>query len=55
MNALKSVLLAILVVGGWLAALLWLSFSVVQIAVEHSTTMTVKAHCLPSEEVPCSH
>jgi cytoskeletal protein RodZ len=52
---LSRVALAVVVIIGWLGALLWLSFSVAQIAVEHTTTTTVRAHCLPAGETPCRH
>jgi hypothetical protein len=48
--------LAVFVVVGWLSALLWLSTSVIQIAVDHSTAVTVVgAHCLPAGDAPCRH
>lgn len=55
MRMFGQTLLAIVVILGWFAALLWLSLSVAQIAVNHTTTTIVRAHCLPSGDEPCRH
>jgi hypothetical protein len=53
---LTRVALAVLVVVGWLFALLWFSASVIQIAVDHSTAVTVVgAHCPSAGDAPCRH
>lgn len=55
-NNLTRTALAVLVIVGWLSALLWLSMSVAQIAVERVSTVTVvRAHCLPAGDAPCRH
>lgn len=55
MKAFGQAALAVAVILGWLLCLIWLVTSVAQIAVEHATTVTVRAHCLPDGENPCSH
>lgn len=55
MKAFGRTALAVAVIGGWLLCLIWLATSVAQIAVEHATTVTIRAHCLPAQGDPCSH
>ena len=55
MRSLGRFALAVAVITGWTLALIWLSFSVAQIAVERATTVSVKAHCLPAQDSQCSH
>lgn len=48
-SQLARTALAVLVIVGWVTALLWLSFSVAQIAVERAVTVPhPQAHCLPA-------
>ncbi len=55
MKTLGRAALAVAVITGWTLALVWLSFSVAQIAVDRVTTVSVKAHCLPAQDSPCRH
>lgn len=55
MRHFANLALAVAVITGWTLALIWLSFSVAQIAVERVTTVSVKAHCLPTQDSPCTH
>lgn len=55
MRSLTNLILAVAVITGWTLALVWLATSVSQIAVERVTTVSVKAHCLPAQDSPCSH
>ena len=55
-SQLARTALAVLVIVGWVTALLWLSFSVAQTAVERSVTVPrPQAHCLPAQDAPCRH
>lgn len=52
---LKGTVLAVLVITAWVMALIWLSLSVAQIAVERTITVSVQAHCLPAGAEVCRH
>lgn len=54
MKALAQVMFAVAVIGGWLMALLWMAFSVSQIAVERSVTVPPCAVSVESGGTACA-
>lgn len=53
MRALGQFLLTILVISGWFVAMLWMVFSVSQIAVERATDYRIPPGCSTQEVSAC--
>lgn len=53
MRAVGQAALAVAVIGGWLAALLWLSVSVAQITVDRVTSVSCQTGSVAAGEMAC--